>query len=77
VKKQKNYQDLTNQLGLYADKDHIIRCKGRMGNASSNVETRSPNALAERSQHYSIDRGVLSQESQAWRNKGDTNRVKE
>ena len=42
VKKQKNYQDLTNQLGLYADKDHIIRCKGRMENASSNVETRSP-----------------------------------
>jgi hypothetical protein len=42
VKKQKNYQDLTNQLGLYADKYHIIRCKGRMENASSNMETRSP-----------------------------------
>ena len=50
IKNQKYYKDLKNQLGLYEDGDNILRCKGRLKNASLSEETRNPILLP--GEHY-------------------------
>ena len=42
MKHEKNFKNLKQQLGLYSGEDDILRCKGRLGNAPLDIETRYP-----------------------------------
>ena len=37
-----NYENLKQQLGIYEDEEHILRCRGRLGNSCLTEETRFP-----------------------------------
>ena len=52
LKQQPNYETLQQQLGVYADIEHILRCKGRLDRASLPDETRYP-VLLPRNHHLS------------------------
>lgn len=50
LEREKNFENLKLQLGLFRDQDSILRCKGRLGNAPLNVAARYP-ALLPRQHH--------------------------
>ena len=45
IKKQRNYEDLIVQLGLYTDQENVVRCKARLENTSSCIEMGNPISL--------------------------------
>ena len=45
LKENKNVRNLQEQLGLFEDRDFVIRCKGRIEKAELNYETRFPAIL--------------------------------
>ena len=47
VKEAKNFAQLQKQLRLYVESDIIIRCRGRIGNATLEFETRFPALLTD------------------------------
>lgn len=46
--RERNFENLKQQLGLFRHEDTILKCKGRLGNAPLSVETRYPSLLPRR-----------------------------
>ena len=70
MKHETSFKILKQQLGLISDEEHILKCKGRLGNAPLNPTTPPPYPVTKTTSCDKIDRGSLPQKGEAWGSEG-------